>query len=118
MNSSKRLETVLVIWGAFGIASALSFVGGTTTTNDLWLAGIFAVAALSATLAVLRWGVDTDNKTEKNKRDDRDITHLIDSLDDEQLETLRKRLGIRDEAPADDEQRASIGELIQQKRGR
>jgi hypothetical protein len=112
MTASDRLKALYAIWGAFAFAAGISFVGNQETgTNDLWLAVIFAIAAVVGSVVVMRLNVVGDNEAAQISKPKRDAYDLIADLDEQELAELRRRLDALDEESADAE---FLGDLLQQ----
>jgi hypothetical protein len=94
MSSSDRLKALMVIWGAFALASGLAFVGNAPTNSpDIVLAMVFAAAAVLGTGMVMYSEERVSLRSlDKVKRSRPDIYEMVDSLDDEELRLLRQRL--------------------------
>lgn len=98
--SNKRLEAVMAIWVAFGAASVFTFAGDTTTSNDIVLAVIFAMAAVIGTGMVIYGSPDQESKaaaeSRKRKNDEGALLdRLVESMSEEELESLRNRLTLK-----------------------
>lgn len=95
MNSADRMRAILFIWASFGFAAGFAFVGSATSINDIFLALIFATAAVLCTAMVMRSSADertAQQVLDKAKRGRPDVYEMLDSLDDEELRILRQRL--------------------------
>jgi hypothetical protein len=110
MSPEGRVRAILYIWLGFAFAAAFS-IGA--SPDDIWLALIYSLTALIATGAVLFVGAQKNEESAKAKRSDTDFYRMLATMDDEELEVLRKRLGIKDENES-----ASIEELINHRESR
>ena len=97
MSASDRVKLLLIIWGSFAVAAGWSFSGDPRNFSDVILGFIYAASALVATGLVLRHGSE-ESVSSKLKRSDSDVYRAIDSMDDEELRALRRRLMIDNEA--------------------
>jgi len=115
MSSEDRWKTIFAIWGSFALAAGISFAGNQETgTNDLWLAVIFALAAVVGSVIVMRLGLAESADSAqgyKRKRDDQSLSSLIDDLNERELAALRRRLNDLDNEP---DSGASLGDLMRQ----
>jgi hypothetical protein len=112
MNSSDRLKAMYVIWGAFAFAAGFSFAGNQETgTNDLWLAVIFAVAAVVGSVVVMRLNIVNADDSAQAHKPKRSSYNLVDDLDERELADLRRRLAALDN---DSSEAAPLGDLMQQ----
>jgi len=118
MSSEDRWKAIFAIWIAFAVAAGFSFAGNQETgSNDLWLAVIFALAAVVGSVVVMRLNIvgDAESAQEaKRKRDERSLSSLIDDMDEYELAALRRRLNAVEGEPND---AAALGDLMEQKQG-
>ena len=119
MKSDDRLKALWAIWIGFAIAAGFSFAGNQETgSNDLWLALIFAAAAIIGSVVVMRLKMDEGEEaaqasTSKHKRDEPSFYRLIDEMDDAELAELRRRLNAMDTAES-----APLEDLVRQEQKR
>lgn len=107
MDAKSRLRAVYTVWTAFVLAVLAVNAGVIIYQQDIGLANIIltivlAIMSISATGFIFNWGdlptsdrSSTDRQSEKLKRQSR-ADALLDMLDDETLEALRRRLQERE----------------------
>lgn len=118
MESDARAATLIVIWVAFAIAAAATFWGRTQIeAESVFIALLYMIAATQATKYVTRVpGVDEEAVAAKAKNGK--VSRLLSSLNDEELDILRKRLAAdAPDEPADGEV-VSLEDVLRKERTR
>ncbi len=111
MHSGDRLKAIFIIWAAFAVATTVTFWGNSPDVITLFLGLIYGMAAAGSTVAVMLAPVDgIPIQASKMKR--RNVDHLLNSLDDDELNQLRERLSV------DDGEMVSLDELVRERKGR
>ena len=93
MNSGDKLKAMFFIWVAFVLASMFTIAGHELSGGAVLMATIYTAAALIATGFVM---TSKDTAVEPVKAKLTRVDRLLSSLDDDELDALRDRLGQSD----------------------
>lgn len=123
MKSSDRLNAIRFIWVAFAAACIFTLGGEPITGASIWLALVYALAAVGGTVAVavlIRSEPEpreaAQAHSEKLKHEETALfDHLIASMSDTELAALRRRLEASESPPSDGEF-TSLDELLKRQK--
>jgi hypothetical protein len=90
MNSGDRLKALFFVWGAFVLAAIAAVDGSPLQEETVVIAFFFVIGALVATRYIMNAPIPNSEDTGKVKSGK--VSRLLASLNDEELDMLRKRL--------------------------